>query len=117
VPGGSKSLGDVLVVAVNADAGIQRLKGRDRPINTLDDRLHVLAALSCIDYLIAFDEDTPCDLVRTLRPEIFVKGGDYTRERLPQLSTAPGGRLGHVGDGQGTVPQAGPGCCWIRHRI
>jgi D-beta-D-heptose 7-phosphate kinase/D-beta-D-heptose 1-phosphate adenosyltransferase len=80
----AKALGDVLVVGVNSDAGIRRLKGPGRPINTLDDRVQVLAALGCVDHLIAFDEDTPCNLIRALRPHVFVKGGDYTRERLPE---------------------------------
>ena len=80
----AKALGDVLIVGVNTDGGIRRLKGSGRPINTLEDRLQVLAALSCIDHLIAFDEDTPCNLIRSLRPDVFVKGGDYTRERLPE---------------------------------
>jgi len=80
----AKALGDVLIVGVNTDAGIRRLKGPERPINTLEDRLQVLAALSCVDHLIAFDEDTPCTLIRAIRPDVFVKGGDYTRERLPE---------------------------------
>ena len=63
---------------------LRLLKGPDRPINSLDDRIQVLAALSCIDYLTAFDEDTPCNLIQALRPHVFVKGGDYTRERLPE---------------------------------
>jgi len=77
-------LGDILVVGVNTDEGVRRLKGPDRPINTLEDRVHVLAALSSIDHLVAFGEDTPCELVRQVRPHVFVKGGDYTRERLPE---------------------------------
>jgi D-beta-D-heptose 7-phosphate kinase/D-beta-D-heptose 1-phosphate adenosyltransferase len=80
----AKALGDVLVVGVNSDDGIRRLKGPDRPINTLEDRIQVLAALSCVDHLTAFDEDTPCNLIQALRPHVFVKGGDYTRERLPE---------------------------------
>ena len=80
----AKMLGDVLIVGVNTDAGIRRLKGSGRPINTLEDRLQVLAALSCIDHLIAFSEDTPCNLIRALKPDVFVKGGDYTRARLPE---------------------------------
>lgn len=82
----AKALGDVLIVGVNTDAGIRRLKGPERPINTLEDRLQVLAALSCIDHLIAFDEDTPCTLIQAIRPDEFVKGGDYTRDRLPEAS-------------------------------
>jgi D-beta-D-heptose 7-phosphate kinase / D-beta-D-heptose 1-phosphate adenosyltransferase len=79
----AKALGDVLIVGVNSDEGIRRLKGPARPINTLEDRIGVLAALSCIDHLVAFEEDTPCNLIRIVKPDVFVKGGDYTRERLP----------------------------------
>jgi D-beta-D-heptose 7-phosphate kinase/D-beta-D-heptose 1-phosphate adenosyltransferase len=80
----AKVLGDVLILGVNSDDSIRRLKGPERPINTLEDRVQVLAALSCVDHLIAFDEDTPCELIRALKPDVFVKGGDYTRERLPE---------------------------------
>jgi D-beta-D-heptose 7-phosphate kinase/D-beta-D-heptose 1-phosphate adenosyltransferase len=80
----AKALGDVLVVAVNSDASVRRLKGRPRPIIALEDRLHVLAALSCVDHLIAFDDDAPIDVLRVLRPDVYVKGGDYTRETLPE---------------------------------
>lgn len=80
----AKSLGDVLIVGVNSDDSIRRLKGPNRPINTLEDRVQVLAALSCVDHLVAFEESTPCNLIRAIRPHIFVKGGDYTRERLPE---------------------------------
>jgi D-beta-D-heptose 7-phosphate kinase / D-beta-D-heptose 1-phosphate adenosyltransferase len=80
----ARSLGDVLIVGVNSDASIRRLKGPGRPINTLEDRVQVLAALACVDHVIGFDEDTCSELVRALRPHIFVKGGDYTRETLPE---------------------------------
>ena len=82
----ARELGDVLVVGVNSDASIRRLKGPSRPINTLEDRLTVLAALRFVDHLVPFDEDTPHELIRLVRPDIFVKGGDYTRERLPEAS-------------------------------
>jgi D-beta-D-heptose 7-phosphate kinase/D-beta-D-heptose 1-phosphate adenosyltransferase len=82
----AKALGDVLIVGVNTDASIQRLKGPGRPINALDDRLHVLAALSSVDHLIPFDEDSPDNLIRAVRPDVFVKGGDYTLEQLPEAS-------------------------------
>src|SRR5207302_3220812 len=62
----AKTLGDVLVVGVNSDDSIRRLKGPGRPINTREDRIGVLSALSCVDHLIAFDEDTSCNLVRAL---------------------------------------------------
>jgi len=80
----AKALGDVLVIGVNSDDSIRRLKGPQRPINTLEDRIGVLAALGCVDHIVAFDDDTPCNLIRLLRPDVFVKGGDYTRERLPE---------------------------------
>ncbi len=82
--GRAKALGDILIVGVNSDEGIRRLKGPSRPINTLEDRIQVLAALSCVDHVIPFDEDTPCQLIEVVRPDIFVKGGDYTRDRLPE---------------------------------
>ncbi|WP_337176195.1 D-glycero-beta-D-manno-heptose 1-phosphate adenylyltransferase [Paludisphaera sp.] len=80
----AKALGDVLIVGVNGDAGIRRLKGPSRPINGLHDRLQVLTALSCVDHVVSFDEDTPHALIRVVRPDVFVKGGDYTRESLPE---------------------------------
>jgi D-beta-D-heptose 7-phosphate kinase / D-beta-D-heptose 1-phosphate adenosyltransferase len=80
----AKSLGDVLVVGLNSDAGVRRLKGAGRPINDLEDRAHVLAALSAVDHIVPFDETTPVELVRVVRPDVFVKGGDYTLERMPE---------------------------------
>jgi D-beta-D-heptose 7-phosphate kinase / D-beta-D-heptose 1-phosphate adenosyltransferase len=80
----AKALGDILVVGVNTDEGVRRLKGPSRPINNLEDRIQVLAGLSSVDYLVAFDEPTPAELMRVLRPDVFVKGGDYTRDRLPE---------------------------------
>ena len=80
----AKGLGDVLIVGVNSDASVRRLKGPERPINTLEDRLKVLAALSFVDHVAAFDEDSPTELIRRIRPDIYVKGGDYTRETLPE---------------------------------
>ncbi len=80
----ARELGDLLVVGLNSDAGVRRLKGRGRPINGLEDRAEVLAGLSCVDHIVCFDEETPAELVRALRPHVFVKGGDYTREALPE---------------------------------
>jgi D-beta-D-heptose 7-phosphate kinase/D-beta-D-heptose 1-phosphate adenosyltransferase len=80
----AKALGDLLIVGVNSDESIRRLKGPSRPINSLDDRVQVLAALSCIDHVVPFDEDTPCRLIEVVRPDVFAKGGDYTRDRLPE---------------------------------
>ena len=80
------ALGDVLIIGVNSDASVSRLKGPSRPINPLLDRIQVLAALSCVDCLIAFEEDTPINLIRLICPDVYVKGGDYTKERLPEAS-------------------------------
>ncbi|ARV57478.1 hypothetical protein BZZ01_01465 [Nostocales cyanobacterium HT-58-2] len=80
----AKALGDILIIGVNSDDSIRRLKGPTRPINPLEDRIQVLAALGCVDYLIPFEEDSPSHLIRKLRPDIYVKGGDYTKETLPE---------------------------------
>ncbi|GAA5071879.1 rfaE bifunctional protein kinase chain/domain/rfaE bifunctional protein nucleotidyltransferase chain/domain [Thermocatellispora tengchongensis] len=80
----ARRLGDVLVVAVNSDASVARLKGPDRPVNSCEDRMSVLAALQPVDYVTSFDEDTPERLLRMIRPDLYVKGGDYTPEMLPE---------------------------------
>ncbi|MBD3881488.1 D-glycero-beta-D-manno-heptose 1-phosphate adenylyltransferase [Phormidium tenue FACHB-886] len=80
----AKTLGDVLIVGVNTDASVQRLKGEGRPVNPLSDRLTLLSALSCVDHVVPFAELTPHNLIRIICPNIYVKGGDYTRETLPE---------------------------------
>jgi D-beta-D-heptose 7-phosphate kinase/D-beta-D-heptose 1-phosphate adenosyltransferase len=80
----AKALGDVLVVGLNSDASVRRLKGDGRPINRLEDRAAVLAALSSVDHIVAFDEDSPVELIRLIRPHAFAKGGDYSRDTLPE---------------------------------
>lgn len=82
----AKALGDVLIVGVNADESIRRLKGPERPINRLDDRMQVLAALSSVDHVTAFTEDTPINLIGIVRPDVFVKGGDYAGKLLPEAA-------------------------------
>ncbi|SFB06581.1 rfaE bifunctional protein, domain I/rfaE bifunctional protein, domain II [Amycolatopsis marina] len=99
----AKRLGDVLIVAVNADESVHRLKGPDRPVNNVRDRASVLAALSCVDHVTVFDQDTPVELLRELRPDVYVKGGDYTPEMLSEAPVvrAYGGQvraLGYVPD-------------------
>jgi len=74
----AKTLGDRLVVLVNSDASVQRLKGPERPVNLLEHRMEMLAALDCVDWVVAFDEDTPKLLIDQLLPDVLVKGGDYT---------------------------------------
>lgn len=74
----AKTLGDRLVVLVNSDASVQRLKGPSRPVNRLEQRMEMLAALECVDWVIAFDDDTPRALIAQILPDILVKGGDYS---------------------------------------
>ena len=80
----AKALGDLLIVGLNDDDSVRRLKGPSRPINNLDDRAQVLAAMSCIDHIVPFSEDTPARLLALIRPDILAKGGDYTPETLPE---------------------------------
>ena len=80
----AKALGDILIIGVNSDNSIRRIKGASRPINPLEDRIQVLGGLGCVDYLITFDENTPIDLIRLVQPDVYVKGGDYTKETLPE---------------------------------
>jgi rfaE bifunctional protein kinase chain/domain/rfaE bifunctional protein nucleotidyltransferase chain/domain len=91
----AKTFGDVLVVAVNGDDSVRRLKGPSRPVNSLADRIEVLAALSCVDHIVAFHDDRPAELIRALRPDVLVKGGDYTEDGVPEaaLVRALGGEV------------------------
>ena len=78
----ARTLGDALVVAVNGDASVRALKGPTRPVNPEADRAEVLAALGCVDYVVVFPEVRVTNLLRTVRPQIYAKGGDYTPETL-----------------------------------
>lgn len=91
----AKALGDVLIVALNSDESVRRLKGADRPVNTFEDRARVLEGLSCVDHVLQFGEDTPEEVIRLIGPDVFAKGGDYTRETLPEtpLVEALGGEV------------------------
>ena len=73
----ARRLGDRLIVAVNDDASVARLKGTDRPVNALEDRMRVLAGLAAVDWVVPFSEDTPARLIADVLPDILVKGGDY----------------------------------------
>lgn len=76
-------LGAALIVGVNSDASVRRLnKGADRPINSLDDRLALLAALACVALVVPFDDDTPLSLIQEIRPDHLVKGGDWSADRI-----------------------------------
>ncbi len=92
----ARALGGSLTVAVNSDASVRHLgKGDDRPMNPLDDRMAVLAALACVDLVVAFDDDTPRALIVACMPEILVKGGDYTAATTAGAAevVAAGGRF------------------------
>lgn len=80
----AKKQGDVLIIGVNSDASVKRLKGESRPINNQFDRAEMLSGLKAVDYTVIFEEDTPEELIAILKPSIHVKGGDYKKEDLPE---------------------------------
>ncbi|WP_433687814.1 D-glycero-beta-D-manno-heptose 1-phosphate adenylyltransferase [Micromonospora carbonacea] len=99
----ARALGDLLVVAVNSDGSVRRLKGPDRPVNPVEDRVALLAALACVDHVVIFEEDSPAGLIEVVRPDVYVKGGDYPPEMVPEapLVRRLGGQvrtLGYVPD-------------------
>ena len=87
--------GDLLVVGLNSDAGIRRLKGADRPVNNLEARVRVLAGLQAVQYVVVFEEDTPLELIRDLQPDVLVKGADYRKEDVvgADIVEAHGGQV------------------------
>ena len=91
----AKKLGDVLVIGLNSDASVKRLKGEDRPINELADREEMLSSLYFVDYVIPFEEDTPKLLIDEILPDVLVKGGDYTADNVVGADTvrANGGKV------------------------
>ncbi len=91
----ARSEADALVVGVNSDASVRRLKGPGRPVRGHDERAFLLGALECVDAVVVFDEDTPLDLVRALRPDVIVKGGDYVPDAVVGAHdvVAHGGRV------------------------
>jgi rfaE bifunctional protein nucleotidyltransferase chain/domain len=91
----ARSLGDALVVLVNSDASVRRLKGPGRPVNTQADRVRVLSGLACVDSVVVFDEDDPRRALSRLRPDVWAKGGDYEDVELPEaaLMRSWGGRV------------------------
>lgn len=80
--GEAKKFGDILLVAVNSDASVKKLKGNTRPIENLETRCIHLEALEIVDYIIPFDNDTPLHLIETLQPHVLVKGGDYSADKI-----------------------------------
>ena len=90
----ARELGDCLIVGLNSDASVRKLKGPTRPVNNEEDRAEVLAGLACVDYVVVFAEPTAEELVAEVRPDIYAKGGDYSVDQLPESSivAAFGGR-------------------------
>lgn len=84
----ARKLGDCLVLGLNSDDSVRRLKGPSRPINHESDRAEVISALKAVDYVIVFDEATAEQLVSELKPDIYVKGGDYSVDTLPEATVA-----------------------------
>jgi len=91
----ARNEGNALVVAINTDESVRRLKGPSRPVRTTSERAIVLAALELVDAVVAFDQDTPLELIRHLQPDVLVKGGDYTEETIVGATDvrAHGGRV------------------------
>src|SRR5687767_6475175 len=97
---GARREADVLVVGLNGDASVRRLKGGDRPLMPAEDRAAVVAALRAVDHVVVFEEDDVTALIRTLRPDVHCKGTDYTPETVPEREVvrSHGGRVAIVGD-------------------
>ena len=94
----AKNFGDVLIVGLNSDNSVRKLKGASRPVNNQADRAEVLLALKPVDYVIIFDELTAENLIAKVKPDIYVKGGDYTLDTLPEAKIVQsyGGRVEFV---------------------
>ncbi len=80
----TKSFADYLIVLLNSDKSVRSIKGPERPINNENDRAEILTALSCVDFVVLFDEDSPASLLDEIKPDVYTKGADYTMETLPE---------------------------------
>jgi rfaE bifunctional protein nucleotidyltransferase chain/domain len=96
----AKALGDLLVVAINDDSSVRRLKGEARPLQNQSDRAEILASLECVDFVVVFDAPTVTPVLESLRPDYHAKGTDYTEETVPERETVAsyGGHTVIVGD-------------------
>lgn len=94
----AKARGEVLVIMLNSDTSVRKLKGPTRPIVCETDRAYVLEALEMVDYICIFDEQTPCDLIREIKPDTVVKGGDYRGKHIPEMDVVDtyGGMVEYV---------------------
>lgn len=91
----ARKLGDILIVGINSDESVKKLKGNNRPINNETDRAEVLAGLRCVDYVTIFGEPTADEFLKATKPNVYAKGGDYTPESLPEtpVVTALGAKI------------------------
>lgn len=99
----AKSFGDMLIVGLNSDASIQRLKGQSRPINPLEDRAYILAGLESVSYVVPFEEDTPLELIEAIMPDVLVKGADYEGKEVVGSQIAKEVRLVRFVEGKSTT--------------
>lgn len=91
----TKTFGDISLVCLNSDVSVKKIKGPDRPVNNENDRAEILCALSCVDYVVLFDESSPEKLLCEIKPDVHTKGADYTVETLPEAKAIMenGGRI------------------------
>ncbi len=87
----ARKRGDLLIVAVNSDRSVRKLKGKDRPVVGQEERAEIISAFACVDYVVIFPEETPARIVDVLRPDVLVKGGDYRKEDIVGRTTVEGG--------------------------
>lgn len=94
----AKEKGDILVIMLNSDKSVRMLKGSSRPIVCEEDRAYILEALEMVDYICIFDEETPCDLIQQIQPNMVIKGGDYQGKHIPEMDVvdAYGGVVEYV---------------------
>lgn len=94
----AKEFGDVLILCLNSDKSVKKIKGPTRPINNENDRAEVITALNSVDYAVIFDEETPENILARIKPDVHVKGGDYTENTLPETKIIKegGGRVEFV---------------------
>jgi D-beta-D-heptose 7-phosphate kinase / D-beta-D-heptose 1-phosphate adenosyltransferase len=98
----AKNFGDVLILGLNSDKSVRKLKGKDRPINSESDRAYILASLEVVDYLVIFEEDTPIDLIKLIKPDVLVKGSDYEGKKVVGQDIAKELKLIQFIDGMST---------------
>ena len=99
----AKSYGDILILGLNSDESVRRLKGPTRPVNTEEDRAYILASLEAVDYVVKFYDDTPYALIKAVQPHILVKGGDYEGKEVVGQDIADELRLVQFVDGKSTT--------------